>query len=576
MNFQELQKHNLKLQILSKKPIAYFCAEFALSDELPIYSGGLGVLAGDVIRQAQEWNFPLVGIGLLYKEGYFKQIIADGHMQAELPAYLNLSQLPVAPAQNLSGRPAKIELPIADRTIFARIWEYTEGSGRVLLLDTDVEENSELDRRLTLNLYPADSEWRIQQEILLGIGGIRALTELGIEPSAYHLNEGHSAFAIIEIAHQYMKRTGAEFSKGLTYACSRTVFTNHTLIPSGNDVFEKSMVARLLQSYADHLGLPIDEVLRMGTVPNAADYFSMTHLALSASSKASAVSKAHAQFAKITLPEAQLIPITNGVNRIFWQNPKMQTLSEQLLKGAEISDEKIWEIHRNLKQEITDYLSSTQGCHLDPDILTITWARRIATYKQPLLLFSDISRLVQIINSETRPVQIILSGKAHPNDTPAKALISEVLKIINHHGLEKRIVFLPNYNLKLARLLTAGSDVWLNTPIKGQEACGTSGMKAGLNGVLQFSISDGWTDEIDLHKLGFPISPVDSMTDLYNVLEQSIVPMYYGQTGKNQPLPEWMKMMRGTITEIGSNFTTERMMEQYITKLYLPVLEQAS
>jgi len=574
MNFEQLKTQWPSLQALARNPVAYFCAEFGLSDELPIFSGGLGILAGDVIRQAGAWNFPLIGIGLLYKEGYFKQVISESGVQTELPAYPDFSKVPIAPALDAQGALARIELPVADRTLFARVWQYTQGTARVLLLDTDVEENSELDRRLTASLYPTDPQWRIQQEILLGIGGIRALAKLGILPSAYHLNEGHSAFAIMEIAHQYMKRTQARFSEGLSYACRRTVFTNHTLIPSGNDVFESGMVAHLLGDYAGHLGLPIDEVLRMGAMPNAPGHFSMTHLALSASSKSSAVSKAHAQFAKVSFPEAHFTPITNGVNREFWQNPKIKEIEGRLHHGLGITDQEIWATHQECKQRLLGFITGSTGKELKPNSLTITWARRITAYKQPLLLFSDISRLIQIINHQTRPVQIILAGKAHPGDLPAKAMMTEIFKNISRPGLKDRVVFLPNYNLELARLLVTGSDVWLNTPIKGQEACGTSGMKAGLNGILQCAISDGWTDEIELHQLGFPVSPVDSAADLYKVVEERVAPLYYEQGAQNSAPAQWTKMMRETIMEVGSRFTSERMMQEYITELYLPILLQ--
>ena len=572
MDFSQLKNQWPKLEVLSNNPIAYLCAEFALSDELPIYSGGLGVLAGDVIRQASLWNFPLVGVGLLYKQGYFKQVISKTGMQDELPAYLELSACPVSPVEDDSGQIIQIKLPIAERVIYARIWQYLQGTTRVLLLDTDVAENSELDRRLTLSLYPRDSEWRIQQEIILGIGGIRALAKLGIEPALYHLNEGHSAFAVIEVAHQHMKKTQASFAEGLVYACRRMIFTNHTLIPSGNDMFDRNLVARLLGEYADHLGLPIDEILRMGAVPNKPAYFSMTHLALSASFKTSAVSKSHAQFAKVTWPDSQFIAITNGVDRNYWQTSAWTEIDNKLQNGLEVSDEDMWQTHGDFKRQLFKRIAAVGGPELNPDILTLTWARRIAAYKQPLLLFSDINRLVQLTNHQTRPVQIILAGKAHPGDLPAKAMISEILRLISEQGLTGRVVFLTNYDLELAHLLAGGSDVWLNTPIKGQEACGTSGMKAALNGALQCAISDGWTDEIDLHLLGFPIDPVDSAADIYTVLEQRVIPLYYDRDPQTDLPTTWIKMMRDTMTQVSSHFTSERMMQEYITQLYLPTL----
>lgn len=575
MTFEEQKRQSPKLSVLEQHPVAYFCAEFALSDELPIFSGGLGILAGDVVRQANGWGFPLVGVGLLYKQGYFKQLISDHEVQDELPAYANISGLPLSPLLDDQRQHVRIRMQIADRMIYARIWQYLEGTIRVLLLDTDVEENSELDKRLTLNLYPADSDWRIQQEIILGIGGVKTLAQLGIEPSVYHLNEGHSAFAVMEIAHQYMKHTNKEFKEGLRYAEQRTVFTNHTLIPSGNDMFPASLVSRLIKEYADHLNLPIDDILRMGAVPKNPDFFSMTHLAMSESFRTSAVSESHAQFAKDIWPDSNLIPITNGVHRELWQDSAWREINDQLHRGLEVSDDDTWETHGDLKHKLLRHIAHELNTHLKQDVLTIVWARRIASYKQPLLLFSDMARLKQIVENPGKPVQIILAGKAHPGDLPAKAEIAEILKLIAEHGLSDHVVFLPNYNLRLAQLLTAGSDVWLNTPIKGQEACGTSGMKAGLNGALQCAISDGWTEELDLANVGFSISPVDSAADLYDTLEHKIIPLYYDRDANGLPVT-WVSMMQKTITAVSSNFTAGRMMHDYVTKLYLPVLQNTN
>jgi len=301
----------------------------------------------------------------------------------------------------------------------------------------------------------------------------------------------------------------------------------------------------------------------------------MTRLALNAAFKTSAVSKSHAQFAKIAWPEYPLVPITNGVYRDFWQKPEWSDINFQISRGLEIASEEIWETHSRFKNQLIHEVNKNSGKSLNHKFLTITWARRMAAYKQPLLLFSNIEKLVSFCKHKTRPVQFIITGKAHPADTGAKAVILEIQNIINRFELQNKIVFLPNYNLKLAQMLVAGSDVWLNTPVKGQEACGTSGMKAGLNGVLQCGISDGWTDEIDLHELGFPIDPTNSAENIYIVLEQ-IIQMYYDLTTNEEENSEWIKKLKMTVSEVGNNYTARRMMLQYIQELYLPVLNNTN
>lgn len=572
MNFQDIQNQWPKAKELIDHPVAYLCAEFALSDELPIYSGGLGVLAGDVIREANVANIPLIGVGLFYKEGYFRQVITEGGLQDELPAYHELTNLPIAIVTDASGAEFRIKMFIGNRIIAVRTWKYMEGNIPVYLLDTDLPENLELDRRLTLSLYPTDNEWRIQQEIILGIGGVKLLHHLGITPGVYHLNEGHSAFAILEIAHKYLKNHAVSFSEALAYARSKTVFTNHTLISSGNDVFSSDTVVRLLKEYADHLELPVDDIVRMGAVPGQESLFSMTHLALSASNRVSAVSKTHAEFAKITWPDRELTPITNGVHAPFWQAPGWQHIADQLARGFDVTDAEVWRTHLQYKAELLAHLERVTPSSFNPEALTVTWARRIAAYKQPLLLFSDIARLKAIIYSNERPVQIVIAGKAHPGDAAAKGMITELLNILKSHDLHDNIVFVPNYNLQLARLLVAGSDVWLNTPIRGQEACGTSGMKSAMNGGLQCAISDGWTDEISLAELGFLVNPVDSATSLYNSLEQAIAPLYYsGQATHGIPV-EWVARMKQTAITVTQGFSSERMLREYVERLYVPTL----
>ncbi len=572
-SFSQLLEEQPEFKVLNDHPIAYFCAEFALYDNLPIFSGGLGVLAGDVICEAGDSEVPLIGVGLLYKEGFFEQVITEQAAQKELPAYLELASALLVLLVDSSNERILIKLPIADRIIYAQIWEYKHKAVRLFLLDTDVEQNSELDRRLTVNLYPTDSQWRIQQEMILGIGGVRIFEELGIEPSVYHLNEGHSAFAVVEIAHQYIKKNQADFDEALKYACSKTVFTNHTLIPAGNDLFNNDEVAELLSGYTKHLGLNPEEMLKMGSVPNQPGLFSMTMLALSAATKTSAVSMAHSVYAKNAWPEHQLIPITNGVNKTFWQNPAWEELDKLLQNQVSVPDEQIWQVHKLLKQDLFTYILNKTGVSLKPEVLTLTWARRFTEYKQPKLIFSDVQRLVKLIKNTSTPIQIIFSGKAHPNSVTGKQIITDILQIIKSEDLQKQIVFIPNYDLEIAHLLTAGSDVWLNTPIKGQEACGTSGMKAGMNGLLQFAISDGWTDEINLDELGFWIDPVNSSTHIYEILELKIIPLYYQRNSEDVP-EQWVSKMKATMLEVGSNYNSNRMLMQYLKELYFPIISK--
>lgn len=563
----------LKNEISPKNPIAYFCAEFALSDELPIYSGGLGVLAADMVREADDCGLPLVAVGLLYKQGYFKQVITEHGLQDELPAYHSLETLPITRLHDAEYNPLQVKIVLEDREVKVQLWEYMQNSTRVILLDTDIPENNELDRRLTLSLYPKDSEWRIQQEIILGVGGVRALNVLRIEPRIFHMNEGHSAFGVLEIAHLHMKKYNSDFDEAFFEVCKKIVFTNHTLIPSGNDMFHQDQVSRILGSYTKHLGLTPDKMVSLGAIPESQDYFSMTHLALSTSSKISAVSRSHAQFARTTWPEFELTPITNGVHAPTWQNARFSEISEKLDRGFEVTLGSLWRAHLDMKEKLGESVVSWVGKDFNLDALTLTWARRITGYKQPLLIFSDMVKLVRLLSNEKYPIQIIIAGKAHPGDELGKSFISEIIQKIKEFDLEDKIFFLPNYSLSMAKLLTSGSDVWLNTPQKGKEACGTSGMKAGMNGVLQMAISDGWTDEIDLHEIGFPVDPVNSAESIYNLLETRVIPEFF--TRNSSGLPEgWVEKMSQTLKVVSSRYSSRRMLTEYVEKLYLPVISQ--
>lgn len=547
---------------LEGKQIAYFCSEFALRDTLPIFSGGLGVLAGDALKESSDLELPLVGIGLFYKNGYFKQQIIDGQ-QHELPAFADIEGMGVEKVLDEDGLPKLIDIRLGERNVFLQIWKVPVGNVTLYLLDSDIPHNEGLDARLTLSLYPSDQQWKIQQEIILGIGGVRALWALGLEPNIYHMNEGHSAFAVFEIAHQYMKRMNIDFAQALAIARKKIVFTNHTLVPSGNDLFPRDLVSGLLSEYATHLKLPIEELLAHGNYVEDGNLFSMANLALAVAVKSSAVSMSHAVFAKSAWPKYELIPITNGVYENGWKS--------EILKDV-LEPRELWSKHLILKKYFRNLVYERIGMVIPEDTLVIAWARRFAAYKQPGLILEELGQLKRILTNEEKPVYLVIGGKAHPGDELGKQEIRRINQLIVDAGLLKHVGFLPNYNLDKAKILTKGADVWLNTPMRGKEACGTSGMKASMNGVLSCALSDGWTDEVYLSEIGFALDPLNPAKSFYDILENKIVPMYYDNRVNGIP-EEWIRKMLATI-QTASHYTTRRMMLDYITKLYLPLIEQ--
>lgn len=559
---------------LGQHPLAYMSAEFALDDRLPIYSGGLGVLAGDIVRQADDMELPFVAIGLLYKEGYFKQNITLTGEQKEYYPLLDPADAPIALVVNTAGERILVKIPLQQRELVVQVWEYCQGDVSVYLLDSDVPENDLTDRSITRRLYPTDPAVRLLQEMVLGIGGVRVLMQLHIHPAIYHLNESHSAFAIFEIAHHYMEEYDMSFADAYDYSRQKIVFTNHTLVPAGNEVFLKTMVAEYLAAYAKHLGLPMNDMLAKGITPSG-ESFSLSTLALNMACRMNTVSKLHSVEAKKIWPDKDLPAITNGVHLPTWVSPdlKSQAPDFNIADIQNLSAKELWRIHLMAKQRLIDEVKFQTGRDLKPDVLVMTWARRIADYKQPELLFSDMEKLSRLVNND-QPVQFILAGKAHPGDTTGHSHIRNILHAIKQQGLNGHVVFIPNYTIGLSDVLVSGSDVWINTPQRGAEASGTSGMKAGANGVLQCSISDGWVDEIDLAGIGWTLPDQDTAAGLYQVIEQDIVPLYY-QRDMNVPL-EWVNRMKQTIALIWGQFSAKRMVEEYIDVLYRPALELES
>lgn len=511
--------HTLKQ--FKNRPIAYFCAEYALDHNLPTYAGGLGILAGDYMREAADQNIPLVGIGLLY------------HLNHSAKHDL---------VKDEKGDPLKIEVPIQDKKINAQIWVYMVGLIPLYLLDTDVDENDPSDRHITHTLYIADKETRLKQELVLGIGGLRTLEALKIHPLVYHLNEGHSAFLALELIRHEMQERKVGFKEAIALARKRIVFTNHTLVAAGHEVYSNDLVALMLTGYAQELGVPVSEVVELGLVQESST-FSMTMLSLRMAGKINAVSKLHAKKASEIWTDHPMIPITNGIHIRTWDRVKD-------LKN-----------HGTCKQELLRYIQEHRQMRWEPHQLLLGWARRFVAYKRPLALLENLDRFMHIALNAQYPVKIVFSGKPPESDGRGMEFVQQLEDLIKNR-LGDCVVYLPDYTTELSKILVSGCDVWLNTPIVGFEACGTSGMKAALNGVLPCTTRDGWVDEAELYKVGWILDSDHLSENILDVLEHDIVPMYY-----QRPL-EWREHMQNARDMVLNQFSTTRMMKEYVEKLY--------
>jgi starch phosphorylase len=569
-------------------PVAYFCAEYGISDAIPIYSGGLGVLAGDIVQENAERNHPFVSIGLLYKKGYFHQYV-DCAGQNESPQLIDPLHVPLELMKGADGETLLLEIPVHERTVYAQAWRYKLANDHSLyLLDTDHWKNSEYDRAITDQLYGGDQIKRIHQELVLAFGGFRLLNFLGITPALYHMNEGHSAFLVFELISRAMKEEKLSFEDAKAKVKGMMIFTNHTLVPAGNDMFPHDMIRYYLGKYAYDTGIGIDNILALGYNNVKPDTFSMTMAAMRAAGKSNAVSKLHATKAKDLWPEFSLEAVTNGVHLSAWVANEWQELWDTHLPEwrAETANPKvwkkiqsipaaaIWQTHRELKGRMLDEVYGRTGIRLDEDTLTIVWARRFATYKRPDLLFSDLERLKKLLFDEDTPIQIIVAGKAHPADVQGKQIIEHIDYLANYQ-LKHRAVFVDDYSISLSRYLVSGADIWLNTPVFGLEASGTSGMKASANGVIQCTVPDGWANEVDWYGLGYSL-PIDHTgEEMYALFEKKIIPTYYRLSP--QGVPElWVSMMKETIRTISPQFSSTRMVNQYIHQMYLPLLKKQS
>ncbi|CAN5558437.1 glycosyltransferase family 1 protein [soil metagenome] len=605
------------------KPVAYFSAEFGFHESIPNYSGGLGILSGDHCKSASDLDLNFVAVGLLYRHGYFKQQIDEDGVQEAVSLNQNFHHLPIREVRRNNAR-LLISVRILDRDVLAKIWELHVGRINLYLLDTDVAENSPQDRLITAELYGGDLEMRIRQEMMLGIGGVKALSALGIEADVFHMNEGHSAFLALERIRLLIAEKNLDFYSALQVVAAANIFTTHTPVPAGNDAFPREMMRRYFSQFANELGLPFDELFSFGqTRVNSEDPFSMTILALRASRHSNGVSKLHGEvsrglwkdvWAGVPVGEVPITSITNGVHTKTWMAPEFSALyrkylgdwSERLTDAefwrgvVDIPDAELWATHQKLKLRLVEFVrermrkraervgESPEAIRninhiLDPEVLTIGFARRFATYKRGALLFSDKERLARLLHDESRPVQFVFAGKSHPRDEGGKALLQQVYKFSREAGLENRLVFVEDYDTYIARRLVQGVDLWLNNPLRPLEASGTSGMKLPPNGGLNLSVLDGWWCESYNGKNGWAIGPeietgtVDfqnsvDVTSLYQLLENQIVPLYYAKPDGKLPLA-WLQLMRESIRSVTPVFNTHRMVKEYTERLYIPAMQ---
>lgn len=541
----------------TKNPVVYLCTEYAIDNDLPTYSGGLGVLAGDVMSEAADRNFPFIGIGILYKGRKFIQHITGKRREEKRDTEFDHDTSFLR--QTLKdGKPLTFTLKFGNEKVVVKSYHIRLADKTMLyFLSTDVDGNppewiSDMDA-----LYRGDTNSQIRQQILLGVGGVRLLNTINIKPEIYHINEGRPGFLIWELAANLMQDEKLSFKKAWQKAKNRIVYTNHTLVAAGNLEYDASSVENWAKHFATNLGVNTNLLIEDGLTKS--NTFSITKFAINISSKQSSVSKTHAEHARKEWPNINWVPITNGIHMKRWQDSDFRDTSKR--------DRQLWDLHITKKRELVGTVLKRTGFEYDPSKLVVSWARRLAEYKQPRMIFKDIERLKQILQNPEKPVQLLFAGNSHSADPNAKSIIEEIIDIFASQ-LSSSAIFIPNYNISLANHLVSGSDVWLNTPKGNQEACGTSGMKAAANGVLNCTVLDGWTYEANWDGAGWVLDPKRISDSFYNILEKQIAPLYY-QRGENGLPNQWIDMMRRSI-ELSENFSSEKMFEEYINKLYTP------
>ena len=589
-------------------PIAYFCAEYGLHHSLPIYSGGLGFLAGDILKESSDMNIPMVGIGFMYPGGYVRQVIGSDGWQNGTNETINKDDAPIERVLDEKGNHLIIKVPYITPDIYVSVWCVHVGKVNLFLLDTDIEQNDPWDRKINERLYTPDMNQRLRQQIVLGIGGYAVLEKLGIKYSILHLNEGHPAFAILERIRFFMENMGLSFEEAKEKVKNSTVFTTHTPLMAATDVYDFDVLGSYLGEYAKRLNIDLNEIFKLAVNPDAPNGFNMTVFALNMSRYKNAVSKKHQEVAtdiwKKVLKKEKIDFVTNGVHLSTWMDREIQIEADRLLGGSwrryqddkdlwnkflEEDNEILWNIHyqnkvkmMNMirekvrvkwqKKEMDPIIAMAEGVLLDPDIFTIGFARRMTQYKRPYLILEDLERLEKIVNNSQRPVQIIFAGKAHPADIEGKKIIQKIFNVAKDSRFAGRIAFVEDYNEFVAKYMVRGCDLWLNNPKPPLEACGTSGMKASINGTLHCSVMDGWWIEGYNGKNGFKFGlegdDIKDANELYDLLENEIIPMYYDDEG----LPKkWIEMMKNAISSVAPQFSARRMMKDYINKFYLNI-----
>lgn len=608
-----------------EKVIAYFSAEFGLHEALPIYSGGLGILSGDHSKSASNLDLPFVGVGLLYNQGYFRQQLrADGMQEAQYDK-LNFAELPIVPAKGPDGGEVVINVELPGRVVFAKVWQVKVGRISLYLLDTDIDRNTTEDRRFSAQLYGGDHDMRIAQEIILGIGGVRALRALGIQPAAWHMNEGHSAFLGLERIRELVQQQGLGFTEALEAVASNTIFTTHTPVPAGNDAFPFQLMEKYFNRFYPQLGIGRDEFLSIARQDShGSSLFSLSVLALRLSRQANGVSALHGEVSRrmwkdlwvgVPAEEVPIGSITNGVHTETWISDELRPVFDKHI-GADwrealaelprweairnVPDAELWAVRQELKRKMVEFVRMRIRAQrlragesvarvldtetmLDPEALTIGFARRFATYKRATLIFRDAARLQKILNQEGKKVQLIFAGKAHPADQPGKEFIQKVVQWARTEGFTGSVVFVEDYDMNVARHLVHGCDVWLNNPRRPLEASGTSGQKAAANGCLNFSVLDGWWCEGYNDVNGWSIGEEREFADLteqddadamslYHTLEHEIVAQYYDRDANGIPTA-WLKRVKDAIATLTPMYSTHRMVQDYTNKLYIPAIQ---
>ncbi|MPM32554.1 Glycogen phosphorylase [bioreactor metagenome] len=608
--------------------VAYFCMEYGFHSSLKLYSGGLGVLAGDYLKQASDSGVRMVAVGLLFRYGYFSQSFTAGGEQISDYIPQKFSNLPMLPVRDVKGDWVKISVSFPGRLVVAKVWEVNVGRVKLFLLDTDIDDNNAQDRQITHKLYGGDWENRMKQELLLGVGGVKMLEYLELSFDVYHCNEGHAAFSVLERLKDYVQNHVMSFHQALETVRAQTLFTTHTPVPAGHDAFSEDMMRMYFAHFPEKLNLSWSEFIALGKIhPDRQDEkFSMSVLAMSCSQDVNGVSRIHGRVTREMFTdlypgyfaeELYIDYVTNGVHLPTWSSQEIQNLSRKYEFDPnrcdqadpacwevfnKMPDDEIWEVRRELKRKLLDFLKKKMAKdmthrqesprhiinvleHFDENALYIGFARRFATYKRAHLLFKNLDKLRELVNNQTRPIRFVYAGKAHPADKAGQDYIKHIIEISRIPEFAGKIVFVENYDMEVARLLVAGVDVWLNTPTRPLEASGTSGIKACLNGVLNLSVLDGWWAEGYVPKGGWALKEsrtyedqalqdeLDSET-LYNLIEEEVLPLYFHRNQNDVPV-DWVSYIKKNFTAIAPHFTMKRMLDEYYSKFYIPQAERS-